>query len=61
MKEMKEKERITEILKLLKKDYPKPKVALNFSNPLEMLIATILSAQATDVKVNEVTKDLFKK
>lgn len=57
---MNEKERIQEIRKLLKKEYPKPTVALNFSNPLEMLIATILSAQATDVKVNEVTKDLFK-
>jgi len=57
---MDEKERIKEIRKLLKKEYPKPTVALNFSNPLEMLIATILSAQATDVKVNEVTKDLFK-
>ncbi len=45
----------------MKKEYPKPTVALKFSNPLEMLIATILSAQATDVKVNEVTKDLFKK
>lgn len=57
---MDEKERIQEIRKLLKKEYPKPTVALNFTNPLEMLIATILSAQATDVKVNEVTKDLFK-
>jgi len=57
---MDDKERIKEIRKLLKKEYPKPTVALNFSNPLEMLIATILSAQATDVKVNEVTKDLFK-
>ncbi len=61
MKDMDENERIKEILKLLKKEYPKPTVALNFSNPLEMLIATILSTQATDVKVNEVTKDLFKK
>jgi len=60
IKDMDEKERIKEIRKLLKKEYPKPTVALNFSNPLEMLIATILSAQATDVKVNEVTKDLFK-
>ena len=60
IKDMDEKERIQEIRKLLKKEYPKPTVALNFSNPLEMLIATILSAQATDVKVNEVTKDLFK-
>jgi len=61
IKDMDEKERIKEIRNLLKKEYPNPTVALNFSNPLEMLIATILSAQATDVKVNEVTKDLFKK
>ena len=61
MKDIKENDRIKEIISLLKKDYPKPKLALDFSNPLEMLIATILSAQATDVKVNEVTKDLFKK
>ncbi len=49
------------IAKLLLKKYPNPKTALNFSNPLELLIATILSARCTDVKVNEVTKDLFKK
>jgi endonuclease-3 len=61
IKDMNEKERIKKIQKLLKKEYPNPTVALNFSNPLEMLIATILSAQATDVKVNDVTKDLFKK
>jgi len=61
LKDIEEKDRIKEIISLLKKDYPKPKLALDFSNPLEMLIATILSAQATDVKVNEVTKDLFKK
>ncbi|MEW6213976.1 MAG: endonuclease III, partial [Nitrospirota bacterium] len=40
---------------------PNPRIALNFSNPLELLIATILSAQCTDVRVNEVTKSLFKK
>ena len=61
MKDIKENDRIKEIISLLKKDYPKPKLALDFSNPLEMLIATILSAQATDIKVNEVTKDLFGK
>ena len=61
MKDIKENDRIKEIISLLKKDYPKPKIALDFSNPLEMLIATILSAQATDIKVNEVTKDLFGK
>jgi endonuclease-3 len=49
------------IAKLLLKKYPNPKIALNFSNPLELLVATILSARCTDVKVNEVTKDLFNK
>lgn len=54
-------ERVKKILPLLKKAYPDAKTALNFSNPLELLIATILSAQCTDVRVNMVTKDLFKK
>jgi endonuclease-3 len=49
------------IAKLLLRKYPHPKIALNFSNPLELLVATILSARCTDVKVNEVTKGLFKK
>lgn len=49
------------IAKLLLKKYPNPEIALNFSSPLELLIATILSAQCTDVRVNEVTKSLFKK
>lgn len=49
------------IIALLFKKYPHPRIALNFSNPLDLLIATILSAQCTDVKVNEVTKKLFKK
>jgi len=49
------------ITELLLKKYPAPRIALNFSNPLELLIATILSAQCTDLKVNEVTKTLFKK
>ncbi|MBI5025177.1 MAG: endonuclease III [Nitrospirae bacterium] len=49
------------INKLLLKKYPDPKIALNFSNPLELLVATILSAQCTDIRVNEVTKNLFKK
>lgn len=49
------------ITELLFKRYPHPKIALNFSNPFELLIATILSAQCTDIKVNEVTKRLFKK
>lgn len=54
-------ERIRKILPILKKAYPQAKTALKFANPLELLIATILSAQCTDVRVNMVTKDLFKK
>ena len=49
------------IAKLLLKKYQDPQIALNFSDPLELLVATILSAQCTDVRVNEVTKGLFKK
>jgi endonuclease-3 len=54
-------ERIRKIMPILKKTYPEAKIALKFVNPLELLIATILSAQCTDVRVNMVTKDLFKK
>ncbi len=54
-------ERVTKIYPILKKTYPDAKIALNFSTPLELLIATVLSAQCTDVRVNLVTKDLFKK
>jgi endonuclease-3 len=53
--------RINRILNILSKAYPNAKVALHFSNPLEMLVSTILSAQCTDKRVNLVTKDLFKK
>jgi len=55
------KRRIGKIITLLKKRYPDAKCALNFKSPLELLIATILSAQCTDERVNKVTKDLFKK
>lgn len=54
-------ERAPEIIRRLKKAYPDAKVALNFSTPLEMLVATILSAQTTDEGVNRVTGSLFKK
>ncbi|HEV8564319.1 MAG TPA: endonuclease III [Actinomycetota bacterium] len=54
-------ERAPEIVKRLSNAYPDAKVALRFSNPLECLIATILSAQCTDEKVNEVTATLFEK
>ena len=55
------KSRINKILQILGSTYPDVKTALRHQNPLEMLIATILSAQCTDVRVNEVTKTLFKK
>ncbi len=53
--------RVRKIFPILKKTYPKAKIALKHKNPLQLLIATILSAQCTDVRVNMVTKDLFKK
>lgn len=56
-----EKNRINKIFKELKKEYPNTKPQLEYSNPFELLIATILSAQCTDARVNIVTKDLFKK
>jgi endonuclease-3 len=55
------RQRIRKIRPILKKTYPDAKIALKFVNPLELLISTILSAQCTDVRVNMVTKDLFKK
>lgn len=54
------KARTQKIVELLKEAYPDAKCELNFETPLQLLIATILSAQTTDKKVNEVTKDLFK-
>ena len=54
-------ERAPEIIRLLSEAYPQAKVALNFSTPLEMLVATILSAQCTDERVNQVTASLFQK
>lgn len=53
--------RAAEIIRILSETYPDAKVALRFSNPHEMLVATILSAQCTDEKVNEVTETLFAK
>ena len=54
-------ERVGKIWPILKKTYPEAKIALKFGNPLELLIATILSAQCTDVRVNIVTKEVFRK
>ena len=50
-----------EITHRLRKAYPKAKCSLDFTNPFELLIATMLSAQSTDVRVNIVTKSLFRK
>ncbi|VVB86632.1 G/T mismatches repair enzyme [uncultured archaeon] len=54
-------EKISGIIELLEKEYPDVRIALVHSNPFELLIATILSAQCTDKRVNDVTKELFKK
>lgn len=54
-------ERAPEIVRALTKAYPEARVALRFSDPLEMLVATILSAQCTDERVNRVTETLFRK
>gem|GEM_PF-453576 len=56
-----EKKRARQIVRLLKKEYPDARCSLNHSNPLELLVATILSAQCTDERVNIVTADLFRK
>jgi len=61
MKKQSDQRRVSEIIKILSEEIPDSRIALRFTNPLELLIATILSAQCTDVKVNQVTTDLFKK
>ncbi len=55
------KHRVEKIIEILEIQYPSAKTALNFTNPLEILVATILSAQTTDITVNAVTKELFKR
>src|SRR5438105_13529757 len=54
-------EQVEAIIEELRRLYPGAKCSLNFSNPLELLIATQLSAQCTDERVNIVTADLFRK
>jgi len=61
MKRESDQKRVREIIRILSKEIPDSTIALSFSNPFELLIATILSAQCTDVKVNQVTKGLFKR
>jgi len=58
---MKIKDKTGNIIYVLQQEYPQAKIALNFSNPMELLVATILSAQSTDVTVNKVTPTVFKK
>jgi endonuclease III len=55
------KTRAKKIVALLKKEYPRASCTLDFRTPHQLLVATILSAQCTDERVNIVTKDLFKK
>lgn len=58
---MKTKERAKKIIQILKKEYPKARTALRYKNAYQLIAATILSAQCTDVRVNAVTPKLFKK
>ena len=55
------KARVLKIIELLEKEHPDAKIALKYTKPLELLVATILSAQCTDERVNMVTKMLFRK
>jgi endonuclease-3 len=61
VKSTEEKQRTKKIISLLRKAYPDVRCSLNHTNALELLIATILSAQCTDERVNIVTADLFRK
>ena len=54
-------DQVRAIIAELRHQYPDAKISLNFSNPLELLVATQLSAQSTDERVNMVTAELFKK
>ena len=56
-----EQKRARQIVRLLKREYPDARCSLNFDSPLELLVATILSAQCTDERVNQVTPALFRK
>ncbi len=52
---------VTQLVRLLKKEHPDAKIALDFENTFQLLVAVILSAQCTDIRVNKVTPPLFKK
>jgi endonuclease-3 len=55
------KTRALKVIELLEKEHSDAKIALHYSNPLELLVSTILSAQSTDEQINKITKSLFKK
>src|SRR5437867_5751337 len=55
------RKRARQVVCLLAREYPNARCALDYENPLQLLIATMLSAQCTDVRVNMVTPDLFKR
>jgi len=55
------KARVLKVMEMLEREHSDAKIALHYTNPLELLVATILSAQCTDERVNMVTKTLFKK
>lgn len=61
MRRLLTKKETKEVLDILDKTYPDAKCELNHTSPFELLVATILSAQCTDVRVNSITKDMFKK
>ena len=56
-----DEKRVNQIIEILDNQYPDAKTALHFTNPLELLVATVLSAQCTDERVNKVTRDLFRR
>ena len=56
---MTKKNRAKQVVELLREKFKEPKIALNYDNEYQLLVAVILSAQCTDVRVNIVTKDFF--
>ncbi len=54
-------DKVQKIIQILEKSYPRTRTALHFSNPFQLLVATILSAQTTDEQVNRITAELFRK
>jgi len=57
----KKRERLAEVINILREDYPEARIQLHYKNDFQLMVATILSAQCTDKRVNLVTKELFRK